>query len=109
MKASKAWWVVYPTDTLIDRVRVRSVILVNVALDTNTWSQLSIPGLNDLTVVQIVGAFGCLSIFNIYNDCTHSDTIRKLHNYLRENHSKVCSRESDLMIWGGDYNQHHPL
>lgn len=108
-KASAAWKVVYPSDTLTSDARVRSIILVNTLLDTNTWSQLSIVGSNDITAVQIVGAFGRLSIFNIYNSCTHSDTIRLLRKYLHDNKGKVCSRASDLMIWGGDFNRHHPL
>lgn len=41
-KASAAWKVVYPSDTLTSDARVRSIILVNTLLDTNTWSQLSI-------------------------------------------------------------------
>lgn len=108
-KASTAWRVIYPTDKLNNRSTVRSVILVNTALDTNTWSQLSLHESNDITAIQIIGLFGRLTIFNIYNDCTHSDNIKILGNFLKNNRSKVCSRDDDFMIWGGDFNRHHPL
>jgi hypothetical protein len=35
----------------------------------------------DVTVIQLKGIFGALSIFNIYNDCNHSDTLKALDSF----------------------------
>ena len=44
---------IYPTDRLRNQENiVRSVIWINSSLSTNSWKAISIPGNNDLTVVQ---------------------------------------------------------
>lgn len=109
-RATRAWNVIYPTSHLTDKdSSIRSVILVNEALDTNTWTQISLPGTNDITAVQLQGNFGRLSLFNIYNDCTHSRNIDILDNFLKANRRRICEKDDDYMIWAGDFNRHHPL
>ncbi|KAI0026638.1 hypothetical protein K488DRAFT_65609, partial [Vararia minispora EC-137] len=54
--------------------RDRALILVNVAMKTDTWKQIDFPS-SDVVVVQIQGSFGKLTLFNIYNDCEHSHTV----------------------------------
>jgi hypothetical protein len=67
---------IFPPDRLVKlEVAVRSVIWVNSSLSTNSWKAVNIPGNNDLTAIQINTGPGKVTIFNIYNDCTHSDTL----------------------------------
>ncbi|KAA1478015.1 hypothetical protein DENSPDRAFT_756147, partial [Dentipellis sp. KUC8613] len=56
----------------------RSLLLVNVALDTNSYAPITdLPSL-DVTAMQLHGEYGKLTLFNIYNDCEHSDTLALL-------------------------------
>src|SRR5687767_10171229 len=82
-KVTRAWHVVYPATR--EGERIRSVILVNKQLDTNTWTQLPILGIQDITAIKIEDEFGRLSIFNIYNDCTHSRSLNVLRSFLTVN------------------------
>ena len=70
---------------------------------------MNVPGTNDITAIQLKGAYGRLTIINIYNDCTHSRTLRTVHEFLRTNWTEVLSRADNHLIWAGDFNRHHPL
>jgi hypothetical protein len=85
------------------------VILVNMALDTNYWSQVSIPGSNDLTAIQMRDNYGQFTIINRYNDCNDSKVIETLDTYLKGNRWHICTHDTDYMLWCGDFNRHHPL
>jgi hypothetical protein len=63
---------VYPGNRGQDGTLVRSVIWVNKRMETKYWKILDIPNTNDITAIQLSGDYGKLTIFNIYNDCTHS-------------------------------------
>jgi exonuclease III len=106
-KATSAWRVVYPSSRTGDTIR--SVILVNKHLDTNTWEQIQLTGTQDVTAIQIRNPSGRISIFNIYNDCNHSRTMALFNNFLSNNRAKLYSKDDDKMIWAGDFNRHHPL
>ena len=81
-KATKDWWVTYPSHHLTTDSPVHSVILVNAALDTNSWAQHSIPGSNNLTAIQFRGDMGIIDIYNIYNDCLNDNTMDVLDLHL---------------------------
>src|SRR6266481_4386627 len=108
-KVNSKWHTIYPSSHLTDNATNRSVILVNVALDSNSWAQLPFEGSNNVTVLQFSLPPGCLTIFNIYNDCTHSDTLSKLHQYLDQHSADLLASEVDHMIWCSNFNRHHPL
>ncbi|KAI0057648.1 hypothetical protein BV25DRAFT_1796907, partial [Artomyces pyxidatus] len=72
--AGSPWRVIYPTPHFTNASATRSVLLIRKALDTNSWCQLEFPS-SDVTVVQFTGDWGCLTLFNIYNDGTHSRTL----------------------------------
>ena len=99
---------VHPTNRQPD-VQVRSVIWVNRRIDTNDWTILEIPGMNDITAIQLKGPYGKLAIFNIYNDCTHSDNQVTLGRYIQRNTNILTRSVNHHMIWAGDFNRHHPL
>ena len=81
-KATKDWQVMYPSHHLTTDSPVHSVILVNAALDTNSWAQHSIPGSNGLMAIQFRGDMGIIDVYNIYNDCLNDDTMDMLDLHL---------------------------
>jgi Endonuclease-reverse transcriptase len=68
-----------------------------------------IPGNNDLTAIQINTGPGKVTIFNIYNDCTHSDTLTCLRNFVHNKQDTLLGGDNSHLIWAGDFNWHHPL
>ena len=84
-KATRDWRVVYPSSHPANDSIVRSVILVNTKLDTNHWHQVNYHDNNDTTVIQFKGPYGRLSIFNIYNDGGHSNSLTALDHYISAN------------------------
>jgi ribonuclease HI len=107
-RANFHWHVIYPTTKFEDSSRVRSVILVNKRLRTNDWDQIPLEN-NDITAITIRGTFGAINIFNIYNDCTHSDTVTFLHEYFITNETSYRRQHNRYMIWLGDFNRHHAM
>ena len=82
-KATSRWHVLYPSSHLADGLTCRSVILVNSSLDTNAWAQVPLEGSNDLTVIQFWLPQGRLTVFNIYNDCTHQNTLTMIQLFMQ--------------------------
>ena len=70
---------------------------------------LEILGTNDLTELQLQGQYGKVSIFNIYNDYTHSRNKIILKRYIQEHANSITNNKNHHMIWAGDFNQHHPI
>jgi len=60
-------------------------------------------------VVQLRTLQGLCTIFNIYNDCTHDDTIFTLERFLPGHLPSLRPTEQDHLVWLGDFNRHHPL
>jgi ribonuclease HI len=100
---------VYPKNRFVDDAQIRSVTWVNRELNTNYWESLDIPDTNDVTAIQLKGSYGNISIFNIYNDCTHQRTETTIRKYLRDNARVIGADDNHHMIWAGDFNRHHPL
>ena len=100
---------VFPSHRLQSQDQIRSVIWVNKRIDTNDWTSLDIPGTNDITAIQMKGPYGVFSIFNIYNDCTHSRNEVALRQYVQNNTNNILASENHHMLWAGDFNRHHPL
>ena len=73
---------VCPINRFQDDAPIRAVTWVNMKLDTKDWVELNIPDTNDITAIQLKGPYGKLTIFNIYNDCTHARNETVLNNYI---------------------------
>ena len=99
---------VFPAHRFQSQDPIRSVIWVNKNLDTKNWTSIDIPGTNDITAVQLTGPYGTLSIFNIYNDCTHSRNEMHLRRYIHDHTNVILATENHHMLWMGDFNRHHP-
>ena len=89
--------------------QVRSVIWVNKQLETKNWKIVDVQDTNDITAIQLSGDYGKVTVFNIYNDCTHSRNKTILQNYLTSHRNSVVNGADTHMIWAGDFNRHHPL
>jgi ribonuclease HI/exonuclease III len=100
---------VFPENRGRNGSTVRSVVWVSTALETRDWKIIHIPDTNDITAIQLSGTYGTLTIFNIYNDCTNSDTEDIFNAFLRAQERDIFPNEQAQMIWAGDFNRHHPL
>ena len=100
---------VFPSNHFKDDTQIRSIIWVNKHLETKDWRILDIPNTNNITAIQLNGLYGTISIFNIYNDCTHPRNEVLLQNYLNTHINDLSGLEDLHMIWAGDFNRHHPL
>ena len=108
-KANSWWHVVYPSSHLTNNSTTRSVILVKAAQDMNKWVQVPVEDMNDISAVQLDTPRGCITIFNIYVDCNHSEALLALGQTLHSNHHHFLGRPSDSMIWCGYFNRHHTM
>lgn len=66
----------------------------------------------DVTIINICGNWGELTIYNIYNDCKKNDTVHKLEAFSRlhanpSNHANNSNKGTKSTIWLGDFNRHH--
>jgi len=55
--------------------------------------------------IRFTSTAGYLTIYNIYNDCNHNNSLFSLSAFLITN----PPIPTDHMIWLGDFNHHHPL
>jgi exonuclease III len=107
--ASRDWTTVYPTPHKGMPNKTRSVTLINLQLNTDTWTQLDFPS-SDVTVVQLKGSWGKLTIFNIYNNGNNNETISALTKFYQSNCGVIGNEDETnaRVIWLGDFNRHHP-
>ena len=107
--AARDWIVIYPTTHITSPNLTRSIFLIRSSILTDSWSQIDFPS-GDVTAIQIKGSWGKISIFNIYNDCTHDDTIHALTNFHRTHESLITSNDDSPahLLWVRDFNRHHP-
>src|SRR6266702_1213581 len=85
--ATRDWIPIYPSTHEKQLDKTHSVTLIRGELLTENWEQLDFPSGN-VTALHIREKWGTLSIFNIYNDCNHDDTLTALINYHKV-HTKV--------------------
>ena len=86
--ATRDWTPIYPTPHGTTPARTWVVTLICLNISTDTWTQLDFLS-SDITVTQITGSWGKLTIFNIYNDCDNNDTIKLLSNYYSRNQTQL--------------------
>jgi hypothetical protein len=108
--ASKDWKTIYPSTHTSNHTKTRTVILIRDNLLTDRWEQIEFPS-GDVTAIRLKGRWGKLSLFNIYNDCKHDNTLELLTNYHRRNVKEILGNiEMQLkhhLVWVGDFNRHH--
>jgi len=107
--STRDWRVIYPSTHAKDPSKTRSVILIYANILTNNWSQMDID-LGDIMTLRLSREWGTLTIYNIYNNCKHDETIKLLKNLQGNSENDVTTWTSNNthMIWLGDFNRHHP-
>jgi len=78
--------------------------MINTNISTDAYTQLDVPS-SDITAACFIGPYSNLTLFNIYNNCNHNDSLLDIAGYLSSN----PPTPSDNMLWLGDFNRHHPL
>ena len=108
--AAKDWTPLYPTPHGATTDRTQAITLIRSNISTDSWTQLDFPS-SDVTIIQIKGNWGKITIFNIYNDCDNNDTIKLLANFYSRNRAQLEHADVGTanIIWLGDFNRHHPL
>ncbi|KNZ77457.1 Putative 115 kDa protein in type-1 retrotransposable element R1DM [Termitomyces sp. J132] len=87
---------------------MRVVMMVNKNIATDRWKRLNIESL-DVVGISIETEERTVRIFNIYNDCDHSRSVRALDFYLRSAEGRRTRGRNTADIWVGDFNRHHPM
>ena len=109
--ASKDWTPIYPSTHESQPEKTRSVTLVRSDLLTESWEQIEFPS-GDVTAIRIKETWGTITVFNIYNDCEHDETVEALTRYHRQHRESTIGTEATQhrhhLIWLGDFNRHHP-
>ena len=107
--ASRDWTPIYPTPHRESDSSTRAVTLINASMKTDSWKQLDFPSC-DVTIIQLKGDWGKLTVVNVYNDCHSDETIRLLTNYHSRNQAELTQTSSGAahILWVGDFNRHHP-
>jgi hypothetical protein len=62
--AVRDWITIYPTNHANNPLKTRSVTLIKASVNSDSWSQLYFPS-SDVTVTQITGNWGKITVFNI--------------------------------------------
>jgi len=106
---AKDWTPIYPSTHGNNPDKTRAVTMIHSSIKTDTWNQLDFQS-RDVTVVQLKGNWGKLTIFNIYNEGNSNDTVKELTKFHRNNRASLeaSGTESAHILWLGDFNRHHP-
>lgn len=109
MRSTREWTVVYPKrHNESQRKVMRALIMMNKALDSSSWRQFPVE-LMDAAAVEVVGVFGKLRIFSIYNNQQDDASIYAVDTYLESPEARLEDSEDIQMIWMGDFNRHSPM
>jgi hypothetical protein len=88
-RATGIWTAIYPSGFKHDAAGPppRALTLIHTRLATNNWTQIPVDSL-DVVAIRLSCNQGILNLYNIYNDCTHSNTIFTLarHMEVRNRH-----------------------
>lgn len=108
-QGSQYWCVVYPANFYTEgRACVQSILLISTNLSADCYSILPVMH-SDIMAICFRGGNRYLSLLNIYNEITNSDTITCLDSFLGCNTQLVHPSDSDCVIWLGDFKCHHPM
>src|SRR5271168_4661307 len=112
-RATGVWTSVYPSG--FSRTAAgpppRALTLIHTRISTNCWVQVPVDSV-DIVAVQFTSDKGVLNVYNIYNDCTHSDTIKVLVEHMASRtatHVGPMGEDTTTGdVWLGDFNRHNP-
>ncbi len=84
----------------------QSIMLININIHKDCYIELSVTS-NNIIIIRLLISNCHLSLFNIYNDCTHDQTLDTLAQYFTNNLQQALSNPQDHMIWLSDFNHHY--
>ena len=87
-RANPHWTVVYPHDHLNRPDTLRSILLVNNRLSTNSWSPIAVPHM-DISAISIACQGMRLHIFNIYLDQDRDTALHAIAKATRKSTATV--------------------
>src|SRR5271156_7145238 len=106
-RATRVWHSIYPTTPANDAVRPRALTLIHERISTNSWTQIVVNS-PDVVAFKISNGAQTITIYTVYNDCEHSDTIHTLEGHFNPfNHHNQDPDRNTLLL--GDFNRHHPM
>ncbi len=84
-------------------------MLIRADVSTENWNQVEFPS-SGVTVIQMSGHWGKITVFNIYNDGEGDDMIKLLTDYHHRNRATLEQAEAGEahIIWLSNFNRHHP-
>ncbi|KAG6330660.1 hypothetical protein ID866_8430 [Astraeus odoratus] len=89
MRANTRWRVVYLSFKNDRDKKPRVVTLISSKISTNTWTQILFSSA-DVVIIQLQNTYHTCTIFNIYNDCRHDNTIEVLQKFMNKEIHMVC-------------------
>jgi len=106
---ARDWTPIYPSLHRKTESNTRAVTFIRANLSSDSWKQLDFPSV-DVTAVQLKGAWGKLTIVNVYNDGGNDDTVCLLSEFHHRNRAKIEQSGNGVAhtLWLGDFNRHHP-
>jgi endonuclease/exonuclease/phosphatase family metal-dependent hydrolase len=109
-QATPHWITVYPIGHLDRHQKTRALIMMNrLTISSNAWTQLDIDS-PDVVGIQINGEQGTLRIINIYNDCTHDESMEAVEKYMTAARRRQGGERAPIRyVWMGDFNRHSPM
>jgi len=111
------WYIVYPTDHHTTPTRSQMIMLVNKRLSKNNWHIVPIKSPN-VMAVELMGNFGKVRIYNIYNPCNSNNMIQFLERHMQSENNARRNRQvaqgnkpeqREHIVWMGNFNHHHPM
>ena len=106
--ANQKWYPVLLHDHRDNPKKFQSAIFINKCILSSTWQQIKVKS-QDVVSVSINTMTGPITIFNIYNDGSHSDSLQAIWTTLEEDTRNLKLIHTAKMIWAGDFNHHHML
>lgn len=110
LRATTRWRVIYPTTRRPSRPTFRATSLVNVNINTNSYSQIPFNS-SGVTVVQLRGGetpherWTC-TVINVYNNGESQETLNKINRFIS---SSLPHGHNNHLVLLGDFNQHHAM
>ena len=108
-RGNRKWEAVYPPTHDTDPKHTRSMLLISTRIPSDRVQPIKVNS-KDISAVRLQTEEGPIAIYNIYNDCQHSDAIATLNDHLQQDNGDDYGTNADEnMIWVGDFNRHHPM
>ncbi|KAG2339958.1 hypothetical protein BDR05DRAFT_835686, partial [Suillus weaverae] len=70
----KHWDIIYPMNHNKNQDRSQVIMLMNKKISKNKWQEIPVQSPN-VMAIEILGDFGKVCIYNIYNPCDHDNTL----------------------------------